>query len=73
MVEAQLKEVEKARDQLKLEVISTEAEIEIERKERETASKQIDELVRERDILNKNLVKMTNATGQAHNSNVLKP
>ena len=64
VIEAQHKEVDKERDQLKLEVIAEEAQIEVERKEREAESKQIDELVRERDILNKNLVKMGGSTAQ---------
>ena len=39
-----------------------EDSIEVERKERESERKVVDDLVRERDILNKNLVKMVSAT-----------
>lgn len=39
-----------------------EIEIGSERRERENERKTIDDLVRERDILNKNLVKASNAT-----------
>ena len=58
------KGVDVQRDELKAETIEMEGEIEKERKEREAESKSIDELVRERDILNKNLVKMSGSTAQ---------
>ena len=54
--------VDAERDRLKLQVGDVEAEAVGERKEREQERKQLDDLVRERDILNKNLVKASNAT-----------
>jgi len=63
-LEEQRKEVDVARDKIKADILVVEGDIEDERKERETEAKSIDELVRERDILNKNLQKMVGATGQ---------
>ena len=55
-------QVDDERDRLKREVLVVEDSIEVERKERESERKVVDDLVRERDILNKNLVKMVSAT-----------
>jgi len=55
---------DKQREELKLAVQEMEAEIDSQRRERENERKMIDDLVRERDILNKNLVKAANATAQ---------
>ena len=55
-------QVDDERDRLKREVLVVEDRIEVERKERESERKVVDDLVRERDILNKNLVKMVSAT-----------
>jgi chromosome segregation ATPase len=60
----QKREADDKRDSLKGEVSEKEAEIEAQRRERETERKMIDDLVRERDILNKNLVKASSATQQ---------
>ena len=61
-LEKQKGEVDDERDRLKREVLVVEDSIEVERKERESERKVVDDLVRERDILNKNLVKMVSAT-----------
>jgi len=50
------------RDHLKQQVSDVEADIAGQRRERETERKSMDDLVRERDILNKSLVKAANAT-----------
>lgn len=52
------------RDKLKGNVGEAEAEIAVKKRECENERKMIDDLVRERDILNKNLVKAANATAQ---------
>ena len=54
--------VEKEKDGLKVQVTAKEADIATERRHRENERKTQDDLVRERDILNKNLVKAQNAT-----------
>ena len=63
-LEEQRKEVDVSREKIKASILVVEGEIEEQRKEREAESKSIDELVRERDILNKNVTKMVSATGQ---------
>ncbi|KAJ8365785.1 hypothetical protein SKAU_G00146160 [Synaphobranchus kaupii] len=60
--EDQKGEVEKQRDTLKNQITGLEREMESSRKQMEMDKKAVDELVRERDILNKNLIKATEAT-----------
>ncbi|KAI1886815.1 hypothetical protein AGOR_G00199690 [Albula goreensis] len=60
--EDQKVEVEQQRDTLKNQIAGLEREIESSKKQMEIDKKAIDELVRERDILNKNLIKAANAT-----------
>ena len=54
--------VDAERDNLKVQVGDMEVEIGVQKRERESERKSVDDLVRERDILNKNLVKAANAT-----------
>jgi len=56
--------VDAERDGLKVQVGEREGDIGAERRARENERKTLDDLVRERDILNKNLVKAQNATQQ---------
>ncbi|XP_066549586.1 cilia- and flagella-associated protein 58 [Amia ocellicauda] len=60
--EDQKVEVEKERDMLKNQIAGLEREMESSKKQTEIDKKAIDELVRERDILNKNMIKAANAT-----------
>merc|ERR1712182_45324 len=62
MGETTKQQIDAERDSLKLQVSELEAEIAQQRRQREHVRKSIDDLVRERDILNKNLVKAQNAT-----------
>ena len=55
--------VDKQKDDIKRQVSEKEGDIAVQQRERENERKMIDDLVRERDILNKNLVKAGNATG----------
>jgi len=61
-LEAQKNSTDAQRDELKNEVTDSEVEIQVQKRERENERKTTDDLVRERDILNKNLVKAQNAT-----------
>eukprot|EP00164_Ancoracysta_twista_P002083 GFYU01002746.1.p1 GENE.GFYU01002746.1~~GFYU01002746.1.p1 ORF type:complete len:871 (-),score=408.33 GFYU01002746.1:57-2669(-) len=61
-LEEQKAEVERARDALKGDIVSLEREIETERKQADLDKKTIEDLLRERDILNKNLLKAHGAT-----------
>uniref|UniRef100_A0A8C8JQI2 Cilia- and flagella-associated protein 58 central coiled coil domain-containing protein n=1 Tax=Oncorhynchus tshawytscha TaxID=74940 RepID=A0A8C8JQI2_ONCTS len=60
--EDQKLEVEQQRDMLKNQITGLEREMESSKKQMEIDKKGIDELVRERDILNKNMIKAANAT-----------
>ncbi|XP_019900018.1 cilia- and flagella-associated protein 58 [Esox lucius] len=60
--EDQKLEVEQQRDMLKNQIAGLEKEMESSKKQMEIDKKAIDELVRERDILNKNMIKAANAT-----------
>ncbi|XP_067657112.1 cilia- and flagella-associated protein 58-like [Haliotis asinina] len=60
--EDQKGEVEQQRETLKGQVIGLERELEAAKKQGEADKKGIDDLVRERDILNKNLLKAASAT-----------
>ncbi|NWX82789.1 CFA58 protein, partial [Nothoprocta ornata] len=62
VVEEQKVDAEYERDTLKNQVSGLERELEAAKKQAEFDKKAIDELVREKDIINKNLVKATNAT-----------
>ncbi|XP_068807258.1 cilia- and flagella-associated protein 58 [Struthio camelus] len=62
VAEEQKVDAEYDRDTLKNQVSGLERELEAAKKQAEVDKKAIDELVRERDILNKNLVKATSAT-----------
>ncbi|XP_063291113.1 cilia- and flagella-associated protein 58 [Pelobates fuscus] len=61
-VEQQKYEVEQQRETLKNQIIGVERELELAKKQTELDKKAMDELVRERDILNKNLLKAAGAT-----------
>ncbi|XP_044516110.1 cilia- and flagella-associated protein 58 [Gracilinanus agilis] len=60
--EEQKAEVEQAKDLLKNQISGLEKELEIAKKQGELDKKAMDELLRERDILNKNLLKAVTAT-----------
>ncbi|XP_062390112.1 cilia- and flagella-associated protein 58 [Sardina pilchardus] len=62
LTEDQKLEVEQQRDMLKNQITGLEKEMELSKKQMEVDKKAIDELVRERDILNKNMIKAANAT-----------
>ena len=61
-VEKQKIDVETARDGLKLEIGNLEKDVEVSRKGAEVERKKQDELIRERDILNKLKTQAENAT-----------
>ncbi|XP_052459253.1 cilia- and flagella-associated protein 58 [Carassius gibelio] len=61
-VEEQKVEVENQRETLKNQITGLEREMEIAKKQMDTDKKAIDELMRERDILNKNMIKAANET-----------
>ncbi|CAH2322492.1 cilia- and flagella-associated 58 [Pelobates cultripes] len=61
-VEQQKYEVEQQRETLKNQITGVERELELAKKQTELDKKAMDELVRERDILNKNLLKAAGAT-----------
>ncbi|XP_063056102.1 cilia- and flagella-associated protein 58 [Engraulis encrasicolus] len=60
--EEQKLDVEQQRDMLKNQITGLEKEVELSKKQMEVDRKAIDELMRERDILNKNMIKAANAT-----------
>ncbi|XP_033886631.1 cilia- and flagella-associated protein 58 [Acipenser ruthenus] len=61
-IEDQKLDVEQLRDMLKNQITGLERELESKKKQAETDKKAIEELVRERDILNKNMLKAAGAT-----------
>ncbi|KAM9324573.1 cilia- and flagella-associated protein 58 [Gastrophryne carolinensis] len=61
-IEEQKTEVEQQRETLKNQIAGLERELELAKKQSEMDKKAVDELVRERDMLNKNLQKASNAT-----------
>ncbi|XP_075071217.1 cilia- and flagella-associated protein 58 [Mixophyes fleayi] len=61
-LEEQKIEVEQQRETLKNQITGLERELESAQKQSELDKKAVDELVRERDMLNKNLLKAANAT-----------
>nr|XP_033799268.1 cilia- and flagella-associated protein 58 [Geotrypetes seraphini] len=61
-VEDQKIDVEQQRDTLKNQISGVEREMEVTKKQAEIDKKAIDELVRERDLLNKNMLKAASAT-----------
>ncbi|XP_063818726.1 cilia- and flagella-associated protein 58 isoform X2 [Pseudophryne corroboree] len=61
-LEEQKTEGEQQRETLKNQISGLERELESAKKQSELDKKAVDELVRERDILNKNLIKAANAT-----------
>ncbi|XP_030841697.1 cilia- and flagella-associated protein 58 [Strongylocentrotus purpuratus] len=61
-VEEQKGETEQAKETLKSQIVALEREIDSNKKQTEMDRKAIDDLVRERDILNKNLLKAASAT-----------
>ncbi|XP_038070552.1 cilia- and flagella-associated protein 58-like [Patiria miniata] len=61
-VEEQKGDTEQQKETLKSQIVALEREIESNKKQVEMDRKAIDDLVRERDILNKNLLKAANAT-----------
>ncbi|XP_042559391.1 cilia- and flagella-associated protein 58 isoform X1 [Clupea harengus] len=67
LTEEQKLEVEQQRDMLKNQITGLEKEMELAKKQMEVDKKAIDELVRERDILNKNMIKAANATEKQMN------
>merc|ERR1712071_584300 len=62
VIEEQKIDVEKERDSLRLRITSIEFDLEQKRKTAEADKKKQDDLVRERDILSKNLLKAASAT-----------
>ncbi|CAH1783677.1 unnamed protein product [Owenia fusiformis] len=61
-VEDQKLETEGAKETLKSQIIALDRELETNKKQSEADKKAIDDLVRERDILNKNMLKAAGAT-----------
>ncbi|XP_002733915.1 cilia- and flagella-associated protein 58-like [Saccoglossus kowalevskii] len=61
-VEDQKAETEQQKETLKSQIVGLEREIEAGKKQQEMDRKAIDDLVRERDILNKNMLKAASAT-----------
>ncbi len=70
-VEDQKVETEQQRDILKSQITGFERELENHKKQSELDKKQIDDLVRERDILNKNMQKTVGETKKQQNLNKL--
>ncbi|KAL7852583.1 hypothetical protein SRHO_G00183680 [Serrasalmus rhombeus] len=62
LLEDQKLEVEQQRETLKNQITGLEKEMEMAKKQTENDKKKVDELVREKDILNKNMIKAANAT-----------
>ncbi|ELK04973.1 Coiled-coil domain-containing protein 147 [Pteropus alecto] len=61
-IEDQKAEVEQNKETLKNQILGLEREVEASKKQAELDKKAMDELLRERDILNKNMLKAINAT-----------
>uniref|UniRef100_A0A2K6SGQ3 Cilia and flagella associated protein 58 n=1 Tax=Saimiri boliviensis boliviensis TaxID=39432 RepID=A0A2K6SGQ3_SAIBB len=61
-IEDQKAEVEQHKETLKNQIMGLEREVEASKKQAELDRKAMDELLRERDILNKNMLKAVNAT-----------
>uniref|UniRef100_A0A2K5VBS1 Cilia and flagella associated protein 58 n=1 Tax=Macaca fascicularis TaxID=9541 RepID=A0A2K5VBS1_MACFA len=61
-IEDQKAEVEQHKETLKNQIVGLEREVEASKKQAELDRKAMDELLRERDILNKNMLKAVNAT-----------
>ncbi|KAM5271835.1 cilia- and flagella-associated protein 58 [Ctenodactylus gundi] len=61
-IEDQKAEVEQHKETLKNQILGLEREVEVSKKQAELDKKAMDELLRERDILNKNMLKAINAT-----------
>ncbi|XP_046510514.1 cilia- and flagella-associated protein 58 isoform X3 [Equus quagga] len=61
-IEDQKAEVEQHKETLKNQILGLEREVETSKKQAELDKKAMDELLRERDILNKNMLKAVNAT-----------
>ncbi|XP_069140522.1 cilia- and flagella-associated protein 58-like [Argopecten irradians] len=61
-VEDQKGDVEQQKETLKSQIIGLERELEASKKQAELDKKQIDDLVREKDILNKNMLKAISST-----------
>ncbi|KAM8912088.1 cilia- and flagella-associated protein 58 isoform 2-T2 [Lycaon pictus] len=61
-IEDQKSEVEQNKETLKNQILGLEREVEASKKQAELDKKAMDELLRERDILNKNMLKAINAT-----------
>ncbi|XP_053306830.1 cilia- and flagella-associated protein 58 [Spea bombifrons] len=66
-MEEQKTEVEQQRETLKNQIAGLEKEMEMAKKQAELDKKAMDDLVRERDLLNKNLLKATGATDKQVN------
>lgn len=66
-VDDQKVEVEQQKETLKNQISGLERELELSKKQAETDRKAIDDLVRERDILNKNMLKAASATQKQMN------
>ncbi|ERE78908.1 coiled-coil domain-containing protein [Cricetulus griseus] len=62
MIEDQKAEVEQNKETLKNQILGLEREVESSKKQAELDKKAMDELLRERDILNKNMLKAVSAT-----------
>ncbi|XP_053471025.1 cilia- and flagella-associated protein 58 isoform X2 [Ictalurus furcatus] len=62
LMEVQKLEVEEQRDTLKNQIGGLEKEMEMAEKQTESDKKKIDELIREKDMLSKNMIKAANAT-----------
>ncbi|XP_036919877.1 cilia- and flagella-associated protein 58 [Sturnira hondurensis] len=61
-IEDQKAEVEQHKDTLKNQILGLEKEVEVSKKQAELNKKAMDELMRERDMLNKNILKAINST-----------
>ncbi|XP_060754267.1 cilia- and flagella-associated protein 58 [Neoarius graeffei] len=62
LMEDQKLEVEQQRDTLKNQITGLEKEMEMAQKQTESDKKKVDELIREKDMLSKNMIKAANAT-----------
>ncbi|XP_058235991.1 cilia- and flagella-associated protein 58-like [Hemibagrus wyckioides] len=62
LMEDQKLEVEQQRETLKNQITGLEKEMEMAQKQTESDKKKIDELIREKDMLSKNMIKAANAT-----------
>ncbi|XP_066211174.1 cilia- and flagella-associated protein 58 isoform X1 [Saccopteryx leptura] len=61
-IEEQKAEVEQQKDTLKNQIMALEREVEVSKKQAELDKKAMDELMRERDMLNKNMLKAIHTT-----------